>query len=127
MFVPHRKHSPSQLVTGIALLLYVDDVRTSQETHSFSVCYEVALLFYMEMMFVPHRKHRPPQLFAETALLFIYIYIYIYIYIDVSTSQETHSLRVCYRVALLFYMEMMFVSHRKHSPPQLVMGKALLL
>jgi hypothetical protein len=50
MFVPHRKHTygPPRLLTGIALLLY------------------------MQMMFVPYRKHSygPPQPFMGIALRF---------------------------------------------------------
>jgi hypothetical protein len=44
MFLPHRKHIDMTLrsVTRLALLLYVDDVPTSQETHQYdsTVCYE---------------------------------------------------------------------------------------
>jgi hypothetical protein len=47
--------------------LYIDDVRTSQETH---LCTYTAS-------------------YGDGFTLYIYIYIYIYIY-DVRTSQETH-------------------------------------
>jgi hypothetical protein len=51
-FVRHRKHAygPPRPITGIALLLlYVDDVRTSLETHPWAsaVCYTDSLSYYM--------------------------------------------------------------------------------
>jgi hypothetical protein len=39
MFVPHRRHRPAQCFTGWPYLLYLDDVRTSQETQAPTVCY----------------------------------------------------------------------------------------
>jgi hypothetical protein len=55
--------------------LYVDDVRTSQETHLWASRPDtgVALSFYMYMLFVPHRKHsfEPPRPVTGIALLFI--------------------------------------------------------
>jgi hypothetical protein len=39
MFLPHRKHTPSQHVTRITFI-YVADVRTSQETYAITACYE---------------------------------------------------------------------------------------
>jgi hypothetical protein len=40
MFPPHRKHA-NRLLRDSFTILYVDDVRTSQETHirAFTVCY----------------------------------------------------------------------------------------
>jgi hypothetical protein len=53
-------------------VLYVNDVRTSQETHVWASmsCYGIALSFYMLMMFVPHKNHKPPSSVTGTALLF---------------------------------------------------------
>jgi hypothetical protein len=84
--------------------VYVDDVRTSQETRPltgralFSYMYimfvphrkhispwpvtVMALLIYMLMMFLPHWKHKPPRPFTGIALLFLYVDA-------VRTSQET--------------------------------------
>jgi hypothetical protein len=49
MFVPHRKqtYEPPRSVTGIVYFLYVDDDRTSQETHIdlHGLLLGVALLF----------------------------------------------------------------------------------
>jgi hypothetical protein len=47
MFVPHRKHGPPRCVTEIALLLYVDDVCTSEETNVWTsmVCYGESFTF----------------------------------------------------------------------------------
>jgi hypothetical protein len=41
MFVPQRKHRPPQLVTGIALLFFVDAVRTSEETQASTAGYRI--------------------------------------------------------------------------------------
>jgi hypothetical protein len=39
MFVPHRKHMSPQPVNGDSFtVLYVDDVRTSQEAHASTAC-----------------------------------------------------------------------------------------
>jgi hypothetical protein len=56
---------PPQPVTVIALLLYVDDVRTSQEAYASTDCYVDSFTSYMEIVFVPHRKHMPQQHVTE--------------------------------------------------------------
>jgi hypothetical protein len=55
MYRPHRKHryEPSRHVTGIALFLYVNDVRTLQETHvlSTTVCYGNSFFLLLRLFF----------------------------------------------------------------------------
>jgi hypothetical protein len=49
LFVPHRKHTPQLPVTGIALLLlYIDDVRSSQNAQlwAFTAYYGGWFYFY---------------------------------------------------------------------------------
>jgi hypothetical protein len=77
MFVPDRKHIyvPPRPATGIALLLYFADIRTSQERH----------------------------LWASTACYgdrFTFLYL-----ADVRTSQETHlwASTACYGDSLTFF------------------------
>jgi hypothetical protein len=82
MFVPHRKHTyrPPRPITEIALLLYVDNVCTSQETCIYIYIYICiglhgllrGYLYYLDVdMFVPHRKHiyRPPRPVTGIAFL----------------------------------------------------------
>jgi hypothetical protein len=61
MFVPHRKHLwASTACYGHSFtLLYVDDVRTSQETPMglHGLLWGIALRSYMQMIFVRQRKH----------------------------------------------------------------------
>jgi hypothetical protein len=46
MFVPHWKHMPPQPVTVDSFtFLYGDDVRTSQEAHASTACYEESFTF----------------------------------------------------------------------------------
>jgi hypothetical protein len=79
--------------------LYVDDVRTSQETRLWASTarYVEALHFYMYTMFLPHRKHSygSPLPVAGIALF----------YVDyVRTSQKKHlwASTVCYGDTLTF-------------------------
>jgi hypothetical protein len=46
-------------VTGLVLLFYVNDVRTSQETYllASTACYGEIFTFLYVDVFVPHRKH----------------------------------------------------------------------
>jgi hypothetical protein len=87
MSVPHRKHicGPLQIVTGIALLYYVDYCRTSLETHLWTSTISYGDSFFnMYMMSVPHRKHTcgPLQIVTGIALLY---------YVDYCrTTLETH-------------------------------------
>jgi hypothetical protein len=113
-----------------------------------TACYGESFTFYMQMIFVLHRKH----LRASTAC---YGDSFTFLYADVvRTSQETHlrsprpltriSLHFIYRsysyftgntygpprpatgIALPFYMQMLFVPHRKHAygPPRPATGIA---
>jgi hypothetical protein len=77
IFVPLSKHNyqPAQSVTAIALIfLYVDDVRTSQETHlcSSTVCFGESFTFYMQM-FCPDRTHiyGPPRPVSGKAFFYM--------------------------------------------------------
>jgi hypothetical protein len=45
--VPHWKHTPSLPVMEIALLLYVDDIRTSLEAHAFTDRYGDNFIFLL--------------------------------------------------------------------------------
>jgi hypothetical protein len=52
MFVPHRRHTSPLFVTGdIFTVLYLDDVRTSQETHVSTVCYGDSFTFYFSFFY----------------------------------------------------------------------------
>jgi hypothetical protein len=70
-------------------------------------------------MFVPHRnkKYGSQRPVTGIALLFLYAD-------DVRTSQGTLAFTVGYGDNFDFYMNMMFVPHRKHMyrPPQTVKG-----
>jgi hypothetical protein len=46
MFVPHRRHKTPRPVAGIALLLYVGDVRTSQETQDSTARCKDSFIFF---------------------------------------------------------------------------------
>jgi hypothetical protein len=48
MFVPHRRHiSPQPLTWKALLFIYVDDIRTPQETHVSIESYRESLTFYI--------------------------------------------------------------------------------
>jgi hypothetical protein len=49
---------PPQPVTGIAILLSVDDIRTSQEVSLWAstACHWNSFTIYMKTIFVPHEK-----------------------------------------------------------------------
>jgi hypothetical protein len=100
MFVPHKKQVwiSTGCYRGSFTGLYVDDVRTAQETRHITVCYGDSFTFYtMYMMFVPHSKHVISRSVTGIALIFIRMY-------------------------------MMFVPHRKHMyiPPRPITWIALL-
>jgi hypothetical protein len=69
---PFRHPQP---VTGIALFLYVDYVRTSQVTllWTSTASYGDSFTFYLYMIFVPHRKYfyRSPRPVTEIALFYV--------------------------------------------------------
>jgi hypothetical protein len=88
MFVPYRKHTYGhpRPVRGIALLLFADDVRTSQETPNASTaCYGDSFTFlYVDDV----RTSQDTHLWAYTSCYgdsFNYLYVD-----DVRTSQDTH-------------------------------------
>jgi inner membrane protein involved in colicin E2 resistance len=88
--------------------VYVDDVHTSKETSTLPwPVTGIALLLYMYMMFIPHRKHYTSMPCYGDSFASVYVY-------DVRTSQETSTLPwPVTGIALLLYMYMMFVPHRK--------------
>jgi hypothetical protein len=94
-------------------LFYVNDVRISREIHMrvSTVCYRANFTFHMQVMFVPHRKNTygTPRPGTRIALFFIYM-------CDVRNSQEANirTTTACYRDIFTFYMQVMFVPHRKH-------------
>jgi hypothetical protein len=49
MIVPHRKHVQASTASNgdSFTFLYVDYIRTSQETQAYTACYGINLLFYM--------------------------------------------------------------------------------
>jgi hypothetical protein len=53
------KHTfgPPRPVTGIALLFYVDDGRTSLETHVFTACYGDSFTFYIDDIHTSEKTH----------------------------------------------------------------------
>jgi hypothetical protein len=76
MYASHRKRLwTSTACYGYSFTfvrVYVDDVRTSQETRLWSAT-TLALRVYIYLMFVPHGKHTygPPRPVTGIALLFI--------------------------------------------------------
>jgi hypothetical protein len=54
--------------------LYIDDVRTSQETTYGPArpVTRIALLFYIQMIFIPHRKHAYGALPPVTRIALLY-------------------------------------------------------
>jgi hypothetical protein len=61
MLVPHREQSVDIrcLLRGSFYFLYIDDIRTSQETYLYTstACYGDSFTFHMWIMLVPHREH----------------------------------------------------------------------
>jgi hypothetical protein len=47
------------LLLGLLQFVFVDDVRTSQETHvrSSTACYVDSFTLHMQVIFRPHKKH----------------------------------------------------------------------
>jgi hypothetical protein len=100
-----QPYKPPRPLTGIALNVYVDDIRTSQETHIWTstVCYGDCLTLrhrtYSDLtgntrraiMFLSHKKHIRPQRPVTGIALNLYL-------VDIRTSQETHvwTSAVCY-------------------------------
>jgi hypothetical protein len=74
----------------------------------------------MQMIFVPHRKHLSASMVSYGGS-FTFLYVD-----DVRTSQEAQISTACYWDSCTFYMQMMFIPHRKHRPSVPVTGLALL-
>jgi hypothetical protein len=103
MLVPQRKHlwASTACYGDSFAFLYVDHVRTSQETHLWAPrsVTEIALPSYMYMMLVPHKKH----LWASTAC---YGDSFTFLYVDhVRTSHETHK----WASTLLLYITKLYL------------------
>jgi hypothetical protein len=79
------------------ILLYVDDVRTSQKINPWTstACYRVSFTFYIWMIFVPHRTptYGPPRPFTGIVLLF---------YMFVPHRKDQWAPMVCYRDDFIF-------------------------
>jgi hypothetical protein len=102
MFVPHREDNSSRPVTGIALLfLYVDDVRTSQETRLWAstACYEGSFTFLYVDDVRPSQGGQFSMACYKDSFTFLCVD-------DVRTSQETHlrACTACYGDSFTFYM-----------------------
>jgi hypothetical protein len=100
--------------------LYVDDVRTSQEAQASIACNLDSLTF----LYVDDVRTSQEAQTSIACNLDSFTFLYVD---DVRTSQETtirfHGVT---GIALLFYMQMMFVPHRKHRPPLPATSMALL-
>jgi hypothetical protein len=87
MFVPHRKHlwTSTACYGDSFTYVYVDDVRTSQETHlcTSTACYGDSFTY----VYVNVRTSQETHLWTSTAC---YRDSFTYVYVDdVHTSQET--------------------------------------
>jgi hypothetical protein len=76
------------------------------------------------MMFVPHRKHTCGPLRPVTKIALLFYMQVMFI----PHSKHLRACTACYRDNFILYMQVMFVPHRKHSyePPVSVTGVALL-
>jgi hypothetical protein len=98
MFIPRRKHAygPSRLVTDVALLFYVDDVRTSQEEQASTACYRDSFTFlYVDNVHT-----------SQEARLWTFTACYrdsFFLYVDyVRTSQKAQASTACNRDSFIF-------------------------
>jgi hypothetical protein len=97
----------------IYTFLYADDVRTAQETPHVSPrpVTGIFILFFMQVMFVPHRK--------RTHMSLGLLQGYLYFSLSRSCSYRTGNTHVSPRpvtgIFILFFMQVMFVPHRKHT------------
>jgi hypothetical protein len=79
VFVPHRKHTyiPPRSVKGIDYFLYVDDIRTSQQTHLLAskTCYGDSLIFSYEDVDLTSQETqlRDPTACFGVSLTFLYV------------------------------------------------------
>jgi hypothetical protein len=102
---------------GIDLSLYVDDVRTSPETHQWDST--ISYWFGFSSLYLDDvRTSEKTNLSASTAC---YEMVSLFYVDDVRNSQEAYlwAFTVCYEDSFAFYMQMIFVPYRKHvyGPP----------
>jgi hypothetical protein len=103
----------------IGTFLYVDDVRTSQETHAFTACYrEIFTLFIGRLCLYLTRNTRLHGLLQRNLYSLI---CRLCSYLTGNTRLQGLLQRNLYS----FYMYMMFVPHRKHTPSRPVTEKSL--